>query len=54
MRVHLALWYRIAQPFLGADRIAVSVVELAVFTVNVNVSTRPNVLVALDRASLRP
>jgi hypothetical protein len=50
--MNLAIRHGLIQPFLGADRLTVPVIELAVFTVNVNVSACPNVLVALDRTSL--
>ena len=52
MRMHLACGHGVVKPFLDADRVAILVVELAVRSVNMNVSACFSVLVALDGARL--
>jgi hypothetical protein len=46
--VRQSFWHGVIKPFLGTDRLPVSVVELAVRAIDVNVPACFDVLVALD------
>ena len=52
MRVCLALGHGVTEPLLGGDRLAISVVELTVLTVDVDVPACLHVLVNLHGAAL--
>ena len=50
----MALRHGVIKAVLGADRIAISVIELTVCTVNVDVPDCLNVLVGADPTTLSP